>query len=307
MTNNVYDILIIGAGPAGMTTAVYGSRAGLKVAFLEKEAPGGKVLKTAEVENYTAFSHITGPDLAMKMFEHSTAFGAEYLYGDVKEIKDNGTTKEVLCNDGSSYVAKTIVIATGTQERKMGIPGEVENYGKGVSYCAVCDGALHKEKQVIVIGGGNSALEEAEYLTRFASKVVIVYRQSSFNRAEQITIDKVMNNPKIECVFNATPTAIENVGQEVVLKFNQDGQEKALNASCIFPFIGLDPASEMVKNLGILDENGYIQAGEDTKTKVAGIYAAGDVRAKGLRQIATAIADGATAAQNAAHYIENLK
>jgi thioredoxin reductase (NADPH) len=300
------DVIIIGAGPAGLTAAVYASRAGLSVAFLEKDAPGGKVLKTAEVENYTAFKHITGPDLAMEMFTHSTEFGAEYMYGDAVEIIDNGSTKTIKCADGAEYTAKAVIVATGTVERKMGIPGEDENYGTGVSYCAVCDGALHKDKHVVVIGGGNSALEEAIYLTKFASKVSVVYRKDSFFRAEQKIIDTLLANDKIEPVYLSTPTSIENIEGGVKLNYTQDGEEKSMEASCIFPFIGLDPATELVKDLNVIDANGYLDADEDTKTKVPGVFAAGDVRRKGLRQIATAISDGAVAAQEAAHYIDGL-
>ncbi len=302
----IYDVIIIGSGPAGLTAAVYASRAGLKTAFLEKEAPGGKVLKTAEVENYTAFKHITGPELAFKMFEHSTEFGAEYLYGNVADV-EVGKVKKITCADGTIYETYAVIIATGTVERKMGIPGENENYGSGVSYCAVCDGALHKDKEVVVIGGGNSALEEALYLTKFAAKVAIVYRRDSFFRAEQKIMNQVLKNEKIQCIFNAKPLEIAKEESGVALHMEVNGKKDVIKASCIFPFIGLLPATKMVEKLGIVNTEGYIEAGEDTLTTIPGIFAAGDVRKKNLRQIATAISDGAVAAQAASHYVERVK
>lgn len=307
MTKEIIDIIIIGAGPAGMTAAVYASRAEKKVIMLEKGAPGGKLVKTAEIENWPGVKHSTGPDLALSMFDHSTAFGAEYVYGDVAEIKDNGNTKTVVCADGTEYECKAVIIATGMKERLMGIPGEEEFYGAGISYCAVCDGALFKGKEMVVVGGGNSALEEGLYLTQFATKLHIVYRKDKFFRAEQKHITEVMNHPNIEVHFNATPKEIKKDGDSIVLVYDQDGKAKELKAGCIFPMIGHDYETTSIEKFKAkIAPNGGIDTDEKMETKVHGIFAAGDVRTKLLRQVTTAVNDGTIAAQEAVNYINNL-
>lgn len=307
MNKDMIDIVIIGAGPAGMTAAVYASRAEKKVIMLEKGAPGGKLVKTAEIENWPGVVHSTGPDLALKMFEHATAFGAEYVYGDVVDIKDNGNTKTVVCADGTEYECKAVIVATGMKERKMGIPGEEENYGNGISYCAVCDGALFKGREIVVVGGGNSALEEGLYLTQFASKLHIVYRKEAFFRAEQKHITDVMKHPNIVTHFNAIPKEIKKDGSDTVLVYEQDGETKEIKAGCIFPMIGHD--YETVALTSFKDKvapNGGIDTDEKMETKVHGIFAAGDVRTKLLRQVTTAVNDGTIAAQEAVNYINEL-
>ena len=300
-----YDVIIIGAGPAGMTAAVYASRAGLKTAMLEKAAPGGKMIKTFEIQNWPGIKEINGADLAYQMFEHSTHFGAECLYGDVEKIID-GPIKQVVCADGQIYTAPAVIIATGTRERLLGIPNEKELTGKGVSYCAVCDGSFFRDQPVTVIGGGNSALEESLYLTQFASEVHIVIRRDVF-RAEPIIQQAIEQNPKIDIIRSHVPVEIlEQEGKVggIVLKNVHDGQRMKLETKAVFPYIGADPCTEFAQDLGILDERGYILVNNNMETARAGIYGVGDVTAKTLRQVVTAANDGAIAAQQAFHQIK---
>lgn len=301
------DLIIIGAGPAGMTAAVYASRAGLKTIMLEAGAPGGKLVKTYEISNWPGIKSTSGVQLAMDMFEHSTTFGAEYVYGNVVEIKD-GELKSVICDDGSVYMAKAVIVATGTQERLMNIPGESENVGRGVSYCAVCDGAFFTDEEVAVIGGGNAALEEALYLTQFASKVYIVMRRNVF-RADDIVVNEVKNNHKIELLQKYIPISIEDDGSKVsslTLESVETKEKKVLNVKGIFPYIGAVPVTAFLKDLNVLNDRGYMIVNDHMETKVSGIYGAGDVTDKVLRQVVTAVNDGAIAAQDAFHKIKGL-
>ena len=301
-----YDVVILGAGPAGMTAAVYASRAGLKTAMLEKGAPGGKLVKTNEISNYPGFVTSGGPDLALKMFEHSTAFGAEYLYGDVVKLNDLGEIKEIMLADGTSVTARAVIIATGRDERLLNIPGEQRYTGQGVSYCAVCDGAFFKGDEVAVIGGGNAALEEAMYLTQFAKKVHIVIRRDVF-RADEIVQQQLAENDKINVIKKHVP--VEVVGENgkvsgIVLKNVDSEEQMTLNVKAVFPYIGQDPGTAFVSHLDILDGQRYILTDESMSTKVPGIYAAGDVIHKTLRQVVTATNDGAIAAQSVFHYLK---
>ncbi len=301
-----YDVIIIGAGPAGMTAAVYASRAGLKTAMLEKAAPGGKMIKTYEIQNWPGIKEINGADLAYQMFEHSTHFGAEYLYGDVEKII-GGPIKQVVCADGQIYTAAAGIIATGTRERLLNIPNEKELTGKGVSYCAVCDGSFFRNQPVTVIGGGNSALEESLYLTQFASAVHIVIRRDVF-RAEPIIQQAIEQNPKIDIIRSHVPVEILDLDGKVggiVLKNVHDGKLTTLNTKAVFPYIGADPCTEFAQDLGILDDHGYIFVNNNMETACPGIYGVGDVTAKTLRQAVTAANDGAIAAQQAFHQIKH--
>lgn len=303
-----YDLMIIGAGPAGMSAAIYGSRAGLKTAMLEMGAPGGKLVKTAEISNWPGIMETNGAKLASDMFEHSTSFGAEYVYGVVSKVKDAGEYKKIICEDGTEYEAKAVVVATGTQERMMNIPGEAENVGRGVSYCAVCDGAFFRDQEVCVVGGGNSALEEANYLTQFASRVNIIIRRDVF-RADSIVQNAIKDNPKIQVITKHVPVKVVDDGMRVtglVVKNVDTGIETELATHGIFPYIGLDPATTFLEGLPVLDERGYIIVDENCETKVKGIYGAGDVVAKNLRQVVTATSDGAIAAQHAFHEIKGI-
>ena len=303
-----FDLVIIGAGPAGMTAAIYGSRAGLSVAMIEAGAPGGKLVKTHEISNWPGIKGTNGVTLAADMFDHSTAFGAEYVYGNVIAVKDEQEVKRVICDDGNEYVGKAVIVATGTQERVMNIPNEDVNIGRGVSFCAVCDGAFFRNQNVVVIGGGNSALEEANYLTQFAKKVTIIIRRDVF-RADQIVQDAIAQNDKIEVIKKHVPVEVIDDGRRVTgLKIrNVDtNEEEVVEANGIFPYIGLDPVTTFLKDLPVLDERGYMLVDENCETSIKGIYGAGDVLAKKLRQVVTATNDGAIAAQHAFHQIKGI-
>ena len=307
-TEKIYDVIIIGAGPAGLTAAVYTSRGNLSTLMLERGAPGGQMATTEDIENYPGFDHILGPDLSTKMFDHARKFGADYAYGDVTDITDGKEYKTIFCGK-QEYKARTIIITTGAEYKKMGIPGESELTGSGVSYCAVCDGAFFRGKEVIVAGGGDSAVEEGAYLTRFADKVTVIHRRDEL-RAQKILQDRAFANEKMEFIWNTTIKEVnEKDGKigSVTLVSKEDGSEKEFKTDGMFVYIGMDPLTAPFAKLGILDENGYIETNEIMATKVPGIYAAGDVREKLLRQIVTATGDGSIAAQAVQQYIEELK
>jgi thioredoxin reductase (NADPH) len=304
----IYDVIIAGAGPAGMTAAVYTSRANLSTLMIERGMPGGQMANTEDVENYPGFESILGPDLSTKMFEHAKKFGAEYAYGDIKEIIDNGDVKTVVAGS-KQYKAYSVIISTGAEYKKIGVPGEKDLGGRGVSYCAVCDGAFFKNKELVVIGGGDSAVEEGVYLTRFASKVTIVHRRDQL-RAQKILQDRAFANEKIDFIWNHTIKSInEQNGKvgSVTLVSTEDGTEQEFKADGVFIYIGMLPLSRPFESLGITNENGYIETDERMETKVPGIFAAGDIREKTLRQIVTATGDGSIAAQSAQHFVEELK
>ena len=304
----IYDVVIIGAGPAGMTAAVYASRANLATLMIERGIPGGQMASTEEVENYPGFDTILGPELSTKMFEHAKKFGAEYAYGDVSEVID-GEEYKIIVSGKKQYKTRTIIITTGAEYKKLGIPGETELGGRGVSYCAVCDGAFFKQKNLIVIGGGDSAVEEGIYLTRFADKVTIVHRRDKL-RAQKIIQDRAFANEKIDFIWNTQVKEIHEVDGKVgkvTLVSTVDGAEKEMQADGVFVYVGTLPLTAPFASLNILNEAGYIVTNEKMETAIPGIYAAGDVREKMLRQIVTATGDGSIAAQSAQHYIEEIK
>lgn len=304
----IYDVIIIGAGPAGMTAAVYASRSDLKTLMIERGVPGGQMVNTEEVENYPGYESILGPELSNKMFEHAKKFGAEYAYGDIKGIEIDGDYKIVKAG-AKAYKALAVIIATGAQYKKLGVEGENELGGRGVSYCAVCDGAFFKGKDLVVVGGGDSAVEEGNYLTRFANKVTIVHRRDQL-RAQKILQDRAFKNEKIDFIWNHTVKEIhEENGKvgSVTLVSTVDGSEKPFKTDGVFIYIGMVPLTKPFENLGITNEAGYILTNEEMETKIPGIFAAGDVREKTLRQIVTATGDGSIAAQNAQHYVEEVK
>ncbi|EJR48811.1 MULTISPECIES: thioredoxin-disulfide reductase [Bacillus] len=303
----IYDVIIIGAGPAGMTAAVYTSRANLSTLMLERGIPGGQMANTEDVENYPGYESILGPDLSNKMFEHAKKFGAEYAYGDVKEVIDGKEYKTIVAGK-KEYKARAIIVASGAEYKKIGVPGEKELGGRGVSYCAVCDGAFFKGKELVVIGGGDSAVEEGVYLTRFASKVTIVHRRDTL-RAQKILQDRAFQNEKVDFIWNHTIKEINDtngkVGSVTLVDVNS-GEEQEVKTDGVFVYIGMLPLSKPFVELGITNENGYVETNERMETKVPGIFAAGDVREKMLRQIVTATGDGSIAAQSAQHYVEEL-
>lgn len=305
--DQIYDVIIVGAGPAGMTAAVYTSRGNMSTLMLERGVPGGQMANTEEIENYPGFESILGPDISTKMFDHAKRFGAEYAYGDVTKIEDGREFKTIYVGE-KTYKARAIILTTGAEYRKMGIPGEAELTGRGVSYCAVCDGAFFRNKDIVVIGGGDSAVEEGSYLTRFANKVTIIHRRDTL-RAQKIVQERAFANEKIDFIWNSTVKQVnEKDGKigSITLVSTEDGSEREMETEGMFIYIGLDPLTEPFKDLGILDENGYIDTNEVMETKIPGIYAAGDVREKLLRQVVTATGDGSIAAQAAQKYIEEL-
>lgn len=305
--DRIFDVIIAGAGPAGMTAAVYASRANLETLMIERGIPGGQMANTEDVENYPGYEHILGPDLSNKMFEHAKKFGAEYAYGNIKDVEDHGEYKLVKAGK-HEYKTRTLIITTGAQFKKLGISGEEELGGRGVSYCAVCDGAFFKEKDLVVIGGGDSAVEEGIYLTRFANKVTIIHRRDEL-RAQKIIQQRAFDNDKIEFIWDTVVNTINGPDgkvSSVTLEDLNTKETKEFDANGVFIYIGMVPLSEPFKSLGVTDEDGYIPTNENMETSIPGVFAAGDIREKGLRQIVTATGDGSIAAQSAQGYIEEL-
>ncbi|WOO89139.1 thioredoxin-disulfide reductase [Mollicutes bacterium LVI A0078] len=292
------DLIIIGAGPAGLTAAIYASRAGLSTAIIERGAPGGKMFVTHEIENYPGFENITGRELSQTMHKHALKFGAQYEYGDVKEIVDLGETKKVITNM-KEYEAKRVIIATGTENKKLGAPGEEELQGAGISYCAVCDGNFFRDRDVAVVGGGNSALEEALYLADICKSVTIIHRRQEF-RAEEYIVNKVKSRENINFILDSNVKSFNGEGKlESVTTVNKNTKEETTTeVAGAFVYVGLIPITSPFTDLGIVDERGNIKVDERLESNVKGIFVAGDVREKDLRQIATATNDGAICAQN---------
>ncbi len=302
-----YDVVIIGAGPGGLTAALYASRANLSVMILDRGIYGGQMNNTAAIENYPGFDSILGPDLSEKMYKSSTQFGADFGYGAVESVEDKGNVKIIHTDDGD-YETKALIIATGSQYKKIGITGENELSGRGVSYCAVCDGAFFKGQDVAVIGGGDSAVEEGIYLTQLAKSVTIIHRRDQL-RAQKILQDRAFKNDKIKFVWNADVKEIVSADDKVAgVKYvdKKTGEEHVVPAKGAFIYVGIQPMTEPFKDLGVLDENGWINTNEHMETKIPGIFAVGDVRKKDLRQITTAVGDGGTAGQQAYNYIQDL-
>ena len=300
----MYDTIIIGAGPAGMTAALYAARSNLKVALLERGIPGGQMNNTADIENYPGYANISGPELAEKMFEPLENLGVEHLFGLVEKIEDRGDFKEIITED-ERFEAKTVIIASGANHRHLGVPGEEDFNSRGVSYCAVCDGAFFRDEDLLVVGGGDSAVEEAIFLTRFAKSVTIVHRRDEL-RAQKVLQDRAFANEKIRFVWDSVVESIHGDERKVTgvtFKNVKTGEISQAEFGGIFIYVGLDPVSEFAADLGIADEAGWILTDHQMKTSVAGIYAVGDVRQKDLRQITTAVGDGAIASQEAYKYL----
>lgn len=302
-----YDVIIIGAGPGGLTAALYASRANLSVLILDRGPYGGQMNNTDAIDNYPGFTEIKGPELSEKMYQSVMKFKPDFEYGDVQSVTLEDDHKLVKTDTGD-YTAPVVIIGTGADHKHLNVPGEEEYSGRGVSYCAVCDAAFFKDEDVVVIGGGDSAVEEGIYLAQLAKSVTIVHRRDKL-RAQPELQKRAFDNKKIKFVWNAQTESIDGDGQKVTgitYLDKETGEKKTLLAAGVFIYVGVIPQTAPFKDLGILDEKGWIPTDEHMRTKVPGILALGDVRAKDLRQIANAVGDGSIAGQEAYNYLQSL-
>ena len=303
----MYDVIIIGNGPAGLSAGIYAKRAGLS-ALMVSDSPlaGGQITSTYEVDNYPGLPKVSGFDLGDKMKEHADNFGMEYETGRVKEIIDNGSIKVLKTDNEKEFEAKTVIIATGASHRKLMVPGEEELTGMGVSYCATCDGAFFRNKTVAVVGGGDVALEDAIFLSRFASKVYLIHRRDEF-RGAKVLQDQVFSNEKIACVYDTVVDEIVGTDkvEKILVSNKKTGAKSEIALDGVFIAVGIIPNLSNIEGLPSCDEGGYIIADETCETSIPGIYAAGDVRTKQLRQVITAAADGANAITSIERYLNS--
>ena len=301
----LYDIIIIGAGPAGLTSAIYAKRANKNVLVLEAKNYGGQIINTLDIDNYPANEHISGFDFATNLYNQAKNLGATIAFEKVVDINDFGKEKEVITTK-NTYKTKTIIIATGSENRKLGLPNEDEFVSKGISYCATCDGAFYKKKVVAVVGGGNTALEDALYLSNLASKVYLIHRRDEF-RAEESTVNLLKEKDNVEFIFNSNVTRLNTKDKlESIEVTNNDGNKKTLEVDGLFIAVGRIPENQNFAKIINLDASGYIIASENCHTNIDGIFVAGDNRVKEVRQLVTATSDGAIAAIEAIKYINNI-
>ncbi len=300
-----FDVVIIGGGPSGLTAGIYAVRAGLSVAIVEKQFAGGQIANTESVDNYPANLSISGVDLAMKMLEHAEALGVQMIYDSVVETKLGDKQKVVITQNSGEILCKAVILCAGATPRKLGILQEEKFVGRGVSYCAVCDGAFYKNKKVVVVGGGNTAVSDCMYLTKFASEVNLVHRRDKL-RASKAECDKLIGSG-VKIHYNSVVADIlgNDKIESVVLRNTLDNQETKLEVDGVFVAIGQIPSGNDIAKDVVRDEYGYIIAGEDMKTNIQGVFVAGDVRQKKIRQVITACSDGAIAAEMANEYILN--
>lgn len=296
-----YDILIIGGGPAGLTAAIYAGRAGLSAAVFEKALEGGAVTQTHVVENWPGFIRIEGGELGEKFAEHAKAFGAEIITAEVLKISYDNEYKYVELDNGKKVKGKVLIYATGAVPRKLGVPGEEEFRGRGVTYCAACDGYLFSGKDIVVVGGGDSACDEAHFLAKMVKSITMV-QNLPYLTAAKVLQDRLLENKNVKVILNSLVKEIRGKDkvEEVVVVNNETGEEKVIKAEGVFIYVGLVPKSDLLKDIVDINEYGYIKTDENMETNVPGIYAVGDVREKNLRQIVTAAADGAIAVEHAA-------
>lgn len=300
----IKDLVIIGGGPAGLSAGLYAARAALDTILIERGMPGGQAAVTERIENYPGFPDgIGGSELSIKMADQAQRFGCAIIYADVEKLEREQNNFKVTYA-GGTVLAKTVIVASGAKPKMLGVKGEQEFHGRGVSYCATCDGAFFRERTLAVIGGGDAAVEEAMFLTKFASKVYIVHRRGEL-RATKILQQRAFDNPKIEMVWHSV--LVEVQGEQkvtgVLLKDVRNDASKQLPVDGVFMYVGTQANSELLKQLVTLDKNGYVLAGEDTASAIPGLYIAGDLRKKSLRQVVTAVADGAVAATQAEKYL----
>lgn len=298
--NNEYDVIIFGAGTAGLSAAVYALRAGLSVLILENKVQGGQILNTPQIENYPAILAISGFAFIETLFKQATELGAQVAYEQPLKV-DLSKRMKTVTTDGGTYQAKTLILATGASHRKLGCPGEEELAGRGVSYCATCDGAFYRGKDVCIVGGGNTALEDALFLSNNCSSVTLIHRRDEF-RAHKVTVDAVKARENITILPFYTVEEIKGDSkvEQAVLQNTKDGSQRVVNTAAVFIAVGLAPENELFRGLVQMDEAGYIVAGEDCRTSAKGVFVAGDTRTKSVRQLVTAAADGAVAAVEAA-------
>lgn len=302
-----FEVVIVGGGPAGLTGAIYCGRAGFSTLLIEKAILGGQLAEISEIENYPGFpSGISGIELSGRLEDQARKFSCNVIFGDVIKIENEGSLKKVILLD-RIIKTKVLIIATGTEPKKLGIPGEDVFRGRGVSYCATCDGAFYRDRTIAVIGGGNSAISEAIFLTRFASKVIICHRRDRL-RADKVLADRALDNPKIIVKWNSVPEKI--CGQDKVdileIKNVLDGSKESLKVDGVFIYIGEVPNSSFLEGIVKMNKEGFVTADAAMESTSPGIFAAGDIREKTFRQISTAVADGAIAADSARRYLENM-
>ena len=312
-TSQLYEIIVIGAGPAGQTAALYAGRSRIPTLVLEKGVPGGELWNTAEVEDYPGFESIMGPELADRMQKHAEKFGAVFETAEATSISLDGDDRVVRTADGREFRAPAVIVAAGGEPRKLGIPGENELAGKGVSYCAVCDGAFFEGEKIAVVGGGDSAVEEGTFLTRYGSKIFLIHRRDDY-RAQPILVERMRASGKVEEVQNTVVEEIHGADGRVSrlsLRNVDSGDTSELEVGAVFPFVGFIPHSDIfddeIKDQIELDESGHIVTDEKMETAVPGIFAAGDVRSQFVRQVTNAVGDATTAALAAHAYVETLK
>lgn len=306
-TQTLADVVVIGGGPGGLTAALYASRANLKTVIIEQGMPGGEVNNTAEVENYPGFQLISGAELAQHFYQSALAFGAELVYGQVTSVELADEIKTVETST-QRFQAKVVIIATGAHHRHLNVPGEAELSGKGVSYCAVCDGFFFRDKEIVVVGGGDSAVEEGIYLTQFAKKVTIIHRRDTL-RAQKVLQERAFANSKIEFIWDTIVEEIigETQVEAVQLRNVKTQEQTKFATSGVFVYVGLVPNSELFTHAAITDEFGWIKTDATMQTALPGVFAVGDVRNTSLRQIATAVGDGSHAGHMAYQYLAELK
>lgn len=302
-----YDVVIIGGGPAGLSAGLYAGRANLKTAVIERGMPGGQASTTEMIENYPGFpGGIMGPELMMKMAEQTKNVGVEFITSNVEEIKADNSLYEIKTTS-DTISTKAIIFATGAEPRELGVNGERKNRGRGVSYCATCDGAFFRDRKVAVIGGGDAAVEEAMYLTKIVEKVYLIHRRDTL-RATKVVQDRAFKNPKIDFIWDSGVNEIlgENKVEAVLIENLKTSEKRSIAVDGVFIYVGNDPITDFFRDLINTDEKGYVITDEKMHTSARGIFAAGDLRQKSLRQVVTAVADGAIAATEAEKYISEL-
>jgi thioredoxin reductase (NADPH) len=309
MDNQIYDLIILGGGPAGLTAGIYAMRAALKTVLIERGVPGGQVAITKEVENYPGFIEIGGFDLCDKFLQHAKHYGLEMIEKEAVATEPGIEYHSVRLADGTLLKAHAVVLAAGGTARKLNIPGEDENFGQGVSYCATCDGFFFRDKTVAVVGGGDTALEDALYLAKITRKVYLIHRRDAF-RGSRILQQRVFAEPRIEIIYNAVATSInggDDGVRDITLKDTQTGAQRNIETEGVFIFVGFAPNNQLVPAGIKTNRTGYVITDEKCETDIPGIFAVGDLRQKYANQIVLAAADGCTAALAAAHYVETRK